>query len=99
MSTNDYIRQSAQKYHWHKYYSVMRPVSIGTHHKNGMMDFINYDTRTEVNGRMVWAEIYYNRELTQKEMEDFEMIRGYGEFNNGLFMGIGKSEGLDNKQN
>lgn len=21
MSTNDYIRQAAQKYHWHKYYS------------------------------------------------------------------------------
>lgn len=31
----------------------MRPVSIGTHPKNGMMDFINYDTETEVNGRMV----------------------------------------------
>ena len=76
MSTNDYIRQSAQKYHWYKYYPVMRPVSIGTPPKNGMMDFINYDIRTEVNGRMVWAEIYYNRELTQKEMEDFEMIRG-----------------------
>ena len=76
MNTNNYIRQSAQKYHGIKYYSVMRPVSIGTHPKNGMMDFINYDTRTEVNGRMVWAEIYYNRELTQKEMEDFEMIRG-----------------------
>ncbi len=76
MSTNDYIRQSAQKYNWNKYYSVMRPVSIGTHPKNGMMDFINYDTRTEINGRMVWAELYYNRKLTQKEMEDFEMIRG-----------------------
>lgn len=99
MSTNNYIRQSAQKYHWYKYYSVMRPVSIGTHPKNGMMDFINYDTRTEVNGRMVWAELYYNRELTQKEMEDFEMEKGQGVFNNGLFMGIGKSEGLDNKQN
>lgn len=54
----------------------MRPVSIGTHPKNGMMDFIKYDCRTEVNWRMVWAEIYYNRELTQKEIEDFEMIRG-----------------------
>lgn len=54
----------------------MRPVSIGTHTKNGMMDFINYDTRTEVNGCMVWAELYYNRELTQKEMEDFEMEKG-----------------------
>ena len=71
MSTNDYIRQSAQKYHWHKYYSIMRPV----YPKIGMMDFINYDTRTEVNGRMIWAELYYNRKLTQKELEDFEMIR------------------------
>lgn len=44
--------------------------------KNGMKDFINYDTKTEVNGRMVWAELYYNRELTQKELEDFEMVRG-----------------------
>lgn len=65
MSTNNYIRQSVQKYHWHKYYSVMRHVSIGTHPKNGMMDFINYDTRTEINGRMVWAELYYNRKLTE----------------------------------
>lgn len=76
MSTNEYIRQAAHKNCWHKYYSIMRPVSIGTHPKNGMMDFINYDTRMEVNGRMVWAELYYNRELTQKEMEDFEMIKG-----------------------
>jgi len=76
MSTNDYIRQSAQKYHWSKYYSTMRPVSIGTHPEKGMMDFINYDTREEVNGYKVWAEIYYDRELTQKEMDDFEMIRG-----------------------
>lgn len=53
----------------------MRPVSIGTHPKIGMVDFINYDTRTEVNGRMVWAELYYNRELAQEELEEFEMIR------------------------
>lgn len=76
MSTNDYIRQAADQNQWKKYYSILRPVSIGTHPKNGMMDFINYDTRTEVNGRMIWAELYYNRELTQKEMEDFEMERG-----------------------
>lgn len=76
MSTNNYIRHSAVKYRWHKCYSVMRPVSIGTHPKDGMMDFIDYDTRTEVNGRMVWAELYYNRKLTQKELEDFEMVRG-----------------------
>lgn len=56
----------------------MRPVSIGTHPKIGMVDFINYDTRTEVNGRMVWAELYYNRELAQEELEEFEMIREQG---------------------
>lgn len=47
----------------------MRPVIIGTHLKTGMMDFINYDTNTEISGRMVWAELYYNRELTKKEKE------------------------------
>lgn len=72
---NEYIRQAAQKNHWHKYYSIMRPVSIGTYPK-GIEDFINYDVRKEINGHMVWAELYYNRELTQKELEDFEMIRG-----------------------
>lgn len=77
MSTNEYIRQAAQKHHWIKYYSIMRPVSIGTHPKKDMMDFINYDTRIEVGGHIVWAELYYSRELTQKELEDFEMIKGY----------------------
>lgn len=75
MSMNEYIRQAAQKNHWIKYYSIMRPVSIGTHPK-GMEGFINYDTRTEINGRMVWAELYYSRELTQKELADYEMIKG-----------------------
>lgn len=68
MSMNEYIRQAAQKNHWIKYYSIMRPVSIGTHPK-GMEDFINYDTRTEINGRMVWAELYYSRELTKRNLQ------------------------------
>ena len=75
MSINDYIRQAAQRNNWKKYYSILRPVSIGTHPKNGMEDFINYDTRTEINGHMVWAELYYSRELTQKELEDYEMVK------------------------
>lgn len=75
MSTNEYIRQVAKRNHWIKYYSIMRPVCIGIHPK-GIEDFINYDTRIEINGRMVWAELYYSRELTQKELKEFEMIRG-----------------------
>lgn len=80
MSTNDYIRQSAQKYHWHKYYSIMRHVSIGTYPKNGMMSFINYDDRTEIKtaGGIIqaWAEVYYNRKLTKLELNNYEMVRG-----------------------
>lgn len=76
MNNGKYIRQQAEKFGWKKYYSLLRPVSMGTHPTRGMVDFINFDQRTEINGRMVWAEIYYSRELTEKELEDHEMIRG-----------------------
>lgn len=80
MSNEQYIRTTANKYGWKKYYSIMRPVGIGTAPKSGMMDFINYDDRTEIQANhgiiRAWAEIYYNRELTEKEMRDYEMVRG-----------------------
>lgn len=78
MSNADYIRESAKKYKWYKYYSTLRPVSMGTQPKNGFMDFINYDERTEINGKMVWAELYYNRELTEKEMKDYDLVKQKG---------------------
>ena len=73
MTNEEYIRQNAARYKWNKYYALLRPVSIGTQPKDGFMDFINYDDRTEVNGKMVWAELYYNRELTGKEMRDYDL--------------------------
>jgi len=80
MSNTEYVRMAASKYGWRKYYSIMRPVSLGTTPKSGMMDFINYDDRTEIrtnNGVIrAWAEIYYNRELTEQEMRDYEIVRG-----------------------
>lgn len=80
MSNTEYIRNAASKYGWKKYYSVMRPVSLGTAPKSGMMDFINYDYRTEIrtnNGTVwAWAELYYNRELTEQEMKNYELARG-----------------------
>lgn len=75
MSNNDYIRNNARKYGWNRYYSTLRPVSIGTQPANGFMDFINYDDRTEVDGKEVWAELYYNRELTTEEMNVYELLR------------------------
>lgn len=76
MSADNYIRQAAEKYGWKKYLMLLRPVGIGTQPKTGMMDFINYDTRKEINGIMAWAEVYYNRELTDRELKDFEMVKG-----------------------
>lgn len=52
-----------------------RPVSIGTQPKAGMMDYINYDEKREADNHMVWAEIYYNRELTEKEMAEYEIVK------------------------
>lgn len=83
MLNEQYIRTAASKYGWKKYYSIMRPVGIGTvptNPTNGMMDFINYDNRTEIQTThgiiRAWAEIYYDRELTDHELRDYEMVRG-----------------------
>lgn len=75
MDIRDYIRKNADKYGWIKYYSVLRPVSIGTQPTKGFMDFINFTERTEIDGKMVWSELYYNRELTDKELSMYELIK------------------------
>lgn len=75
MNNEEYIKSNAKKYGWNKYYSTLRPVSIGTQPSVGFMDFINYDDRTKVDGKMVWAELYYNRELTDKEMKQYDLTR------------------------
>lgn len=80
MSNTEYVRSAASKYGWKKYYSTMRPVAPGTCPKSGMMDFINYYDRTEIqtnNGIVrAWSELYYDRELTEREMQDYELLRG-----------------------
>ena len=70
-----YIRECAKKSGWNKYYALLRPVCIGTQPAKGFMDFINYNERTEVDNKMIWAELYYNRELTDKEMKDYDLVR------------------------
>jgi hypothetical protein len=75
MTIKDDVRRIADKYEWKRYYSTLRPVSIGTYPKDGFMYFVNYDDRTEVDGKMVWAELYYNRDLTEKEMSDYDLIK------------------------
>ena len=75
MDVREYIRKTADKYGWIKYYSVLRPVSIGTQPTKGFVDFINFTERTEIDGKMVWSELYYNRELDDKELSMYELIK------------------------
>lgn len=59
-----------------KYYSIMRPVSIGTYPRNGAENIVNFDRRQfcpEIQ-REAWGYIEYSRELSQKEAADYELI-------------------------
>lgn len=59
-----------------KYYSVMRPVSIGTFPREGVEEIVNFDNRTycqEIN-REAWGYIEYNRKLSEKEVSEYELI-------------------------
>jgi len=58
------------------YYSTLRPVGPGTFPKDGMVGFDNYDRRTFIPaiGREAWATLAYDRELTRKEMEDYDLV-------------------------
>lgn len=75
MYNEKFLEEQAKKRGWFKYYSLLRPVGIGTHPKNGMIDFINFDSRKDMDGIRVWAILYYERELADKELEDFEMVK------------------------
>lgn len=77
MSYEDSIRKRAVDKGWYKYYSVSRPVDIGTYpRKDSFRDFINYDERKEVeNYVLAFGELYYDVELTEKEMLDYDLVK------------------------
>lgn len=59
-----------------RYYSTERPISIGTYPKAGAVEIVNFDERTEVErlGIAVWGYIDYDRELSDAEIEDYELV-------------------------
>lgn len=61
----------------YKYYSIHRPVSIGTYPKQGLVSFENYDNQKQVDGigRTAWAELIYNRALTENEIKEYEFMK------------------------
>lgn len=62
----------------YRYYSTQRPVDIGTFPKppdNAPLAFTNYDQRQEVEGGTMraWGVLYYEKPLTQQQMDDYEL--------------------------
>ena len=60
----------------YKYFSVLRPVSIGTFPKVGLVDFENYDKRRYVPeiDHNAWGYLLYDRELSEEEMHDYDFM-------------------------
>lgn len=58
-----------------KYYSLLRPIGIGTHPKEGIIEFKNYDYRTYIPNidHEAWGELWYGRELTEKEVNNYDL--------------------------
>ena len=62
-----------------RYYSTQRPVTPGSYPKrkdNEITEIYNYDDKTYIEeiGREAWGYIDYLYPLTEKEMNDYELI-------------------------
>lgn len=60
-----------------RYYSTQRPVAPGTYPRRGAQKIMNFDCRAQVEliGRQAWGYIEYDRDLTEKEAKDYELVR------------------------
>lgn len=60
----------------YKYFTILRPVSIGTFPKEGFVDFVNYDNRRYVPeiDHNAWGYLLYDRELSEKEIYSYDFI-------------------------
>ena len=58
------------------YYCPMRPPTVGAVPRDGMEYAHEYDSRRNVPviGRAAWGYAVYSRELTEKEVSDYELI-------------------------
>lgn len=61
----------------YRYFSTMRPVSIGTYPNNGkVVEIHNFDSREMVKsiGREAWGYVDYSEPLTEKEISSYELV-------------------------
>ena len=63
----------------YRYYCPMREPAPGAVPKNGMENVYWYGCRqfVEIAGREVWGWVEYNRELSEKEVSNYELIKGF----------------------
>lgn len=66
------INETAAEY---KYFSVLRPIGIGTYPREGMKEFQNFDERQYVDelGKEAWGVITYDRMLTETELKEYDL--------------------------
>lgn len=64
-----------------RYYSTLRPVSIGTFPKpsgNAILDIVNFDDRTpcdEINGQYAWGYIEYEKPLSGADAKAYDLVK------------------------
>lgn len=60
-----------------RYYSTERPVMPGSYPKpagNPVKEIVNYDTRQDVGGILAWGYLEYEKPLSEKDMESYELV-------------------------
>lgn len=59
----------------YKYYSILRPIELGTYPKDGMKSFQNFDEKKYINEieREAWGVLTYNRLLTESEINEYDL--------------------------
>lgn len=60
----------------HAYYMTQRPFSIGAQPKEGLVEVEDFDSRKHIEeiGRDAWSRIVYDRELTEQEVSQYELV-------------------------
>lgn len=72
---NEYMKQNIET-KTYRYYSLERPISIGTYPKKvNVINIVNYDNKqlSDEIGRLVWGYIEYSEPLTTQDCNEYEL--------------------------
>lgn len=60
----------------HAHYMTQRPFSIGAQPKEGLVEVEDFDGKKYIEDidRRAWSRIVYDRELTEQEIEQYELV-------------------------